>query len=132
MRNRGKHENKFVRPLKGLEELREPEEEWCTREEAKEVIDDLNDEEFTVVTNVLGHLFLLDEDFPTEDEVCKQRAEIAEFLKGKKIEKVEWSGWPDEEPLPYLKFTDGTFLELIKLVHLPSAILFDWGREEGQ
>lgn len=134
MRNKEKHRDKFVRPL-DLEKMREgleEDEEWCSREDAKEVIGDLTDEEFEVVKDVLGHLFILDEKFPTEKEFRELASEIAEFLEGKTIKKVGWTGWSDEEPLLYLEFTDGTFLEMSKLVHIPGAILYDWGKEEEE
>jgi hypothetical protein len=72
MRNRASHHKKFLREwqvLKARYEQGEAEEVWCTREDAKTVIDDLTEEEFAVLTAVLGHLFGLNERFPKASEV---------------------------------------------------------------
>jgi hypothetical protein len=60
MRNRAHHQHEFLREwqlLKARHEQGEADEVWCTREDAKAVIDDLTEEEFAVLTAVVGHLY---------------------------------------------------------------------------
>jgi hypothetical protein len=134
MRNRASHHNKFLREwqiLKARYEQGESEEAWCTREDAKAVIDDLTEEEFDVLTAVLGHLFVLNERFPKESEVRRLERRIAEFLIGKTITRVGWTGGAsDMERTPYLSFSDGTYFESLNLVLVPGAVCYDWGTEE--
>jgi len=56
MRNQAQHHNRFLREwqiLKARHEQGAFEEAWCTREDAKAVIDDLTEEEFAILTAVL-------------------------------------------------------------------------------
>src|SRR3989338_4423798 len=122
MRNRKKHERKFLREWRE-EDLKNPTKQpWCTRAGAKSVIDDLTDEEFEVVTDVLAHLYLLNERFPAEKDHRKVRRNVARFLQGKTIQKVAWLGWPDEGPMLCLDFTDGLSLETYNFIRVPGAI----------
>ena len=134
MQNRAHHQDKFVREwqaLKTSHDRGEPEEVWCTRAGAKAVIDDLSEEEFAVLTAVLGHLFLLNEQFPTVQAIRSRERRIAQFLIGKTITGVGWTGGAsDVERTPYLSFSDGTYFELLNLVSVPDAICYDWGTQE--
>ena len=134
MRNRAQHHNRFLREwqiLKARHEQGAFEEAWCTREDAKAVIDDLTEEEFAILTAVLGHLFLLNERFPKEPDVRRLERRMAKFLIGKTITGVGWAGGAsDMERTPYLSFSDGTYFESLNLVSVPSAICYDWGTEE--
>jgi len=134
MKNRERHRERFLRELRIEDLRRESREEWCTREGAKEVMDDLTDREFEVVRDVLSQLYLLDEKFPTQESNSELEAKIAAFLEGKTIAKVGWVGSPDpdDERLPYLRFTDGTFFEMVQLCPLPGAIACDWGEEDNE
>jgi hypothetical protein len=112
MRNRAQHHNKFLREwqvLKASLEHGASDEPWCTREDAKAVIDDLTEEGFAVLTAVVGHLYLLNERFPKEPDVRRLEHRIAKFLIGKTITGVGWTGGAsDVERTPYLSFSDGT------------------------
>jgi hypothetical protein len=134
MRNRAHHQHKFLREwqlLKARHEQGESEEVWCTREDAKAVIDDLTEEEFAVLTAVLGHLFVLNERFPKESEVRGLERRIAEFLIGKTITGVGWTGGAsDMERTPHLSFSDGTYFESLNLVSVPGAVCYDWGTKD--
>jgi predicted nucleic acid-binding protein len=135
MRNRVQHQNKFLREwqvLKARHEQRESKDLWCTREGAKAVIDDLTEEEFAVLTAILGHLFLLNERLPKEPDVRRPERRIAEFLIGKTITGVGWTGGAgDGERAPYLSFSDGAYFECLNLVSIPDAICYDWGTADN-
>jgi hypothetical protein len=102
MKNQEKHQTKFVRRFvipegSTLEEGKEVVKDslqksaappWCSREGLKEVIDDLTDEELEVVTEVLGHLYLLNEKFPTLQASEKLIENINAFCAGKTIKRV--------------------------------------------
>lgn len=88
MRNRAHHQYKLLRDwqvLKASLEHGASEKPWCTKEGAKAVIDDLTDEEFAVLTAVLGHLYLLKDRFPKEPDVRRLERRMAQFLIGKTI-----------------------------------------------
>lgn len=137
MRNRKKHENKFLRTFSSsnIDELfkdtEEKDELWCTREGAKEVINDLNDKEFTVVTDVLGHLYQMkNRSYSLRRNKALARS-VSKFLTGKRISKVEW--WQSlEDVAPSIKFDDGTCLEIFPMVHIPGAILYHCGEVKQQ
>jgi hypothetical protein len=66
--------------------------------DAKAVIDDLTEEEFDVLTAVLGHLFVLNERFPKESEVRHLEDALRNFLSARRspgsaglAEPVMWS-----------------------------------------
>jgi len=134
MRNRTQHHDKFLREwqvLKASLEHGTSEEPWCTREGAKAVIDDLTDEEFAVLTAVLGHLYLLNDRFPKESDVRRLERRIAKFLIGKTITGVGWTGGAsDVERTPYLSFSDETYFESVNLVSIPGTVCYDWGTKD--
>jgi hypothetical protein len=94
------------------------------------VIDDLTEEEFDVLTAVLGRLFVLNERFPKEPEVIWNDA-LRNFLSARRspgsaglAEPVMWSA-----PRTY-RSPDGTYFESLNLVLVPGAVCYDWGTEE--
>ena len=141
MRNREKHRDKFLRGFKvenfkdfrkEFEKfLRKDDSPWCTRQGAKEVIDDLTDKEFKAVTSVLGHLFLMEEKFPTEEDNQRFIEDIGKFLRGKTIKQVSRIGLPPEY-FPSIQFEDGTFFVAGSAVHIPGAMRYLWGKEEQE
>jgi len=134
MRNREQHQHKFLRAwsvLKARLEREASEEPWCTRQDAKAVIDDLTEEEFTVLTAVLGHLFSLNERFPQKAAVREHERGMAQFLLGKTITGIGWNGGiNDVERTPSLEFSDGTYFECFNVVPVPEALCYDWGTKD--
>jgi len=135
MKNQKKHERKFRRDWEEVKKTlanKRGVDEWCTRTGAKEVIDDLTKQEFEVITNVLGHLYSINGKFSTKQTFRKHAREVEEFLKGKTIKRVEWWGRFDEQLSPRIKFTDGSFFEIIDLLRIPCGILYDFGTAEEE
>jgi hypothetical protein len=95
------------------------------------VIDDLTEEEFAVLTAVLGHLFVLNEGFPKKSDVRRLERRIAKFLIGKTSTGGGWTGGAsDRERTPYLSFSDGTYIESLNLVSVPGTVCYDWDTQE--
>ena len=76
---------------------------------------------------------MLNERFPKESEVRRLERRIAEFLIGKTITRVGWTGGAsDMERTPYLSFSDGMYFESLNLVLVPGAVCYDWVLKRNQ
>jgi len=74
---------------------------------------------------------VLNERFPKEPDVRRLERRMAQFLIGKTITGVGWTGGAsDMERTPYLSFSDGTYFECLNLVSVPGAVCYDWGTKE--
>lgn len=136
MKNAKRHKDKFFADPKKLPKVLGGEGLAlglsCSRRDAKAMIDDLAAKEFEVLAALLGHFSMLDEKFPTDEEVQKTREDIRTFFAGgpKTVKGIFWkreAGSP--EAVPCLYFDDGTFFEIINLVSIPGQLFFNWGKQ---